>query len=76
MRKILSILTCLVLLICMFGCNSQPDPDPDPDPDPEPIVRVEDTRNLSVYDYTVTNISATDREGRTVRTGDSEDRSS
>ena len=76
MRKILSILTCLALLICMFGCNSQPDPDPDPDPDPEPIVRVEDTRNLSVYDYTVTNISATDREGRTVRTGDSEDRSS
>lgn len=64
MRKILSILICLVLLICMFGCK------PQQNPEPEPIVRVADTRNLSAVDYTIANISATDREGRTVRTGD------
>lgn len=34
--------------------------------------RVEDTRDLTPFEYTTLNLSSTDREGRTVRTGDAE----
>lgn len=64
MKKILCMFLACTLLFCV-SCDKKIKEEGE-----KPIVRVEDTRNLSLYDYTVANISSTDKEGRTVRTGD------
>jgi len=72
-NKFLSLLICLVLIVSVCGCNGGDGSSGDSSGIvPEKIVRVEDTRALSDFEYTTLNVSSTDREGRTVRSADSE----
>ena len=48
------------IVACSVGC----------DPKDKPTERVEDTRNLSAFEYTEANLTATDALGRTAPAGD------
>lgn len=48
------------IVVCSVGC----------DPKDKPTERVEDTRNLSAFEYTEANLTATDALGRTAPAGD------
>ena len=48
------------IVACSVGC----------DPNDKPTERVEDTRNLSAFEYTEANLTATDALGRTAPAGD------
>ena len=70
MKKFLIWLFCAVLVLSLTACGEKNKNSPAEDS--EPMVRVSDERVTDAYAYTTASVSATDREGRTVRTGDSE----
>ncbi len=61
MKKYLSFTLCIILLVAVAACGK-----------PENSVqRTADLRNLNAFEYTYSNIASIDKDGRTVRTGDS-----
>ncbi|MBQ9709606.1 MAG: hypothetical protein IJV67_03170 [Clostridia bacterium] len=71
MKKLLILLLCLIFAMSAVSCKNGKNSSSEGEQDP-PVVRVDDTRALSEFDYTVANVTATDKEGRTVRAGDKE----
>jgi len=59
MKKILSMALCLMLLLSVFGCKKD-----------DTEQRTADSRSLNAFENTYANITATDKNGRMVETGD------
>ena len=61
-RKVLFSVAIMFVFVTITSCNKKNNNNE--------ITRVNDSRNLSPYEYTIANISTTDALGRTVRIGD------